>query len=77
MNEIVKGISKDMRVDDIPAESRQEGSLYPWRDFVEEYGVEPLVWLSKYCARKGGGMVYVPALDRLTRPARRRVYNGD
>jgi|7_EtaG_2_1085326.scaffolds.fasta_scaffold05631_6 hypothetical protein len=69
----VKELAKDLRIEDIPTESRQ-GALYPWRNFVEEYGVEPLVWLSSYCERKGGGMVYVPSLDRLTLPARRRLY---
>ncbi len=74
MDETVKELAKDLRVEDIPTESRQ-GGLYPWRNFVELYGVEPLVWLSKYCeARNGSGMVYVPALDRLTLPARRRFY---
>ena len=77
MSESVKELSKDMRIEDIPQVSRQ-GGHYPWRTFVETYGVEPLVWLSKYCeARNGTGMVYVPALDRLTLPARRRSYSEE
>ena len=77
MNEAVEELSKNLTVEDIPQVSRQ-GGLYPWRDFVEKYGVEPLVWLSKYCQKRNGtGMVYVPALDRLTRPARIRGYNGE
>tara|TARA_R110001599_G_scaffold4608_2_gene23605 strand:+ start:776 stop:1045 length:270 start_codon:yes stop_codon:yes gene_type:complete len=77
MSELVKELSKDLLVEDIPQVSRQ-GGLYPWRSFVETYGVEPLVWLSKYCeARNGTGMVYVPAIDRLTLPARRRGYKKE
>ena len=73
INAFAKELLRNVRLDDVPEESRY-GGVYPWRVFAEKFGVEALVWLS---AKYGSGMLYVPAIDQLTRKARTRAFTAE